>query len=97
MKYKVQLDTMLRDIANYFEARFLAEPTLQQICFPSTRELCLALRKAGVLLWLYSDRQVGFKLHDPWLAGPHREFRPTRNDCGNYAWVVTRPERLSNG
>lgn len=94
MKYKVQLDKMLQDIANYLEARFTGEPAIQELAFPSSHRLCMTLINAGVSLWLYSDRQVSHKLADPWLDGPHREFRPTRNM--DYSWVFHRPERLAS-
>lgn len=94
MKYKVQLDKMLQDIASYFEARFTDEPAIQEITFPSSHRLCVTLNKAGVSLWLYSDKQVSYRLADPCIGGPHREFRPTRNR--DFSWVFHRPERLSH-
>lgn len=85
---------MFQDIANYFEARFTAEPAIQEITFSSTHRLCITLNKAGVSLWLYSDVGVCRKLMNPWLDGPHREYRPRRGGGASRTWIFTRPERL---
>lgn len=62
---RVKTNEMLERIAAYFQARFRADPALNEIRFSSTRELCSALNRAGVNLWIFSDQGVAAKINKP--------------------------------
>lgn len=86
---------MLEGIGNYFKARFIAEPGLDEIRFGSTREFMQALRRAGVPLWGHTDKWTATNLSGSCATGHPLRARIERTG-GRYAWVFSRPERLSH-